>query len=153
MKILQLAQPEDWAVINDLCRQAQMLHAAWRPDIFENVETPYPEEYLLEDIEAQAIFIAKIDGNIVGCVRCYTWSTNGAGSVPSKVLDIDDITVDEKYRHCGIGQRIMEDVREIAKERGCNDIQLSVYPENESAVRFYERCGFQIRNIRYQMYI
>ena len=33
------------------------------------------------------------------------------------------------------------------------DIQLSVYPQNENAVRFYEKCGFKVRNIRYQMYV
>lgn len=153
MKILQLAKPEDWEALNRLCRQVQALHTAWRPDIFENVEIPYPREYLLEDIQAQAIYTARIDGNIVGYVRCYTWSSNGAGSVPCKVLDIDDITIDEQYRHRGIGRCIMEDVRELARARGCNDIQLSVYPENENAVRFYESCGFRVRNIRYQMYI
>lgn len=108
----------------------------------------------MEDIQAQAIYTARIDGNIVGYVRCYAWSSNGAGSVPCKVLDIDDITIiDEQYRHRGIGRCIMEDVRELARARGCNNIQLSVYPENENAVRFYESYGFRVRNIRYQMYI
>ena len=73
MKILQLAKPEDWEALNRLCRQVQALHTAWRPDIFENVEIPYPREYLLEDIQAQAIYTARIDGNIVGYVRCYVW--------------------------------------------------------------------------------
>lgn len=153
MEILRPATPEDWEALNDLCRQAQKLHVSWRPDIFCDAQTPYLMEYLLEDIQARAIYCAVVDDRIVGSVRCYTWSTNGAGSVPSKVLDIDDITVDEAYRHRGIGRRIMTDVRQIARERGCNDIQLSVYPQNEAAIRFYEACGFRVRNIRYQMYV
>lgn len=153
MEILQLARPEDWEAINKLCRQVQKLHVNWRPDIFCTADIPYPMEYLLEDIKENAVYVAKIQGSVSGYVRCYTWSTNGAGSVPGKVLDIDDITVDESCRHQGIGQRIMADLKEIAKERGCNDIQLSVYPQNENAIRFYEHCGFRVRNIRYQMYL
>lgn len=153
MEILRPAKPEDWEVLNDLCRQVQSLHVNWRPDIFCNAEIPYPEEYLLEDIKNDAIYCAELDGNVVGCVRVYTWSTNSSGSVPSKVMDIDDITIDANYRHLGIGQRIMADLKQLAAERGCNDIQLSVYPQNEAAIRFYEACGFKIRNIRYQMYL
>lgn len=153
MKILRPAKPEDWEVLNELCRQVHSLHVTWRPDIFRSVDVPYQMEYLQEDIRNDAIYCAEMDGKIVGCVRVYTWCTNGAGSVPSKVMDIDDITIDENYRHQGIGQRIMADLKEIAAERGCNDIQLSVYPQNQAAIRFYEACGFQVRNIRYQMYL
>ena len=153
MDILRPATQQDWEVLNGLVRQVQQLHIAWRPDIFEDAEILYPMEYLLEDIQAQAVYCAVVDDRVVGYVRCYTWNTNGSGSVSGKVLDIDDITIDEKYRHQGIGRRIMADVREIARERNCKDIQLSVYPQNEAAIRFYEACGFRVRNIRYQMYL
>lgn len=153
MEILRPAVPDDWKSLNDLCRQVQQLHISWRPDIFCSAQIPYPMEYLLEDIKAEAIFCAEMNGEVVGSVRCYTWTANGEGSVPSKVLDIDDITVDQQYRHRGIGQKIMADVKQIARDRNCNDIQLSVYPQNEAAIRFYEACGFRVRNIRYQMYL
>ena len=153
MEILELAQPSDWEAINELCRQVQKLHIRWRPDIFREAECLYPMEYLLEDIREKLVYTAKNNGKIVGYVLLRTWSTNGPGSVPCKVLDIDDITVDECCRHQGIGQKIMADVKRLAKELDCRDIQLSVYPQNESAIRFYEKCGFQVRNVRYQLYI
>ena len=150
MEILRPARPEDWKILNDLCRQVHTLHVNWRPDIFQNVDVPYPTQYLLEDIKSDAIYCAEVDDRVVGMVRIYTWSANGAGSVPSKVMDIDDITIDEHYRHQGIGQRIMADLKEIAAQRGCNDLQLSVYPQNDGAVAFYQKCGFAIQSISMQ---
>lgn len=153
MDLLELAAADDREAVMAITRQVNDLHVSWRPDIFRQAENLYPEEYFLEDIRNKALYVARLDGALVGYVCFHIWETNSDASVPSKVLDIDDITVDAKYRHQGIGQRIMADIREIAGERGCNDIQLSVYPQNENAVRFYEKCGFRVRNIRYQMYI
>ena len=153
MKMLRLAQPEDWEEVNRISRQVHSLHVSWRPDIFRHTDNTYPEEYFQDDIQEELVYVAIMNSVIVGYVRFFTWETNSDGSVPSKVLDIDDITVDEIHRGQGVGKEIMEDVKSLARELGCNDIQLSVYPQNETAVRFYESCGFKVRNIRYQMYI
>lgn len=153
MKILSAAKPEDWQAVAAITRQVHELHVGWRPDIFRHTENVYPLEYFMEDIEENRICVARQENLVIGYVLFHIWQTNSEGSVPSKVLDIDDIAIDKSYRHRGIGKQIMQDLKEMAKEQDCSDIQLSVYPQNEAAIRFYEQCGFRIRNIRYQMYI
>ena len=153
MKILSAAKSEDWQAVAAITRQVHELHIGWRPDIFRQAEEVYPLEYFLEDVEEKHIWVVRRDDTVIAYVQFHTWQTNSDGSVPSKVLDIDDIAIDENHRHRGIGRQILEDLKELAGAQGCNDIQLSVYPQNETAIRFYEQCGFMVRNIRYQMYI
>jgi len=45
---------------------------------------------------------------------------------------------------------MMEEVRILAKAFGCTDMQLGVYPQNDAAVSFYQKCGFMIQNINMQ---
>ena len=45
---------------------------------------------------------------------------------------------------------MMEELRALARAFGCTDMQLSVYPQNDEAVSFYQKCGFTIRNINMQ---
>lgn len=153
MKLLEPAKLSDREAVNRIDLQVNDLHVAWRPDIFRHCDEGLPEGFFAECVQNQTLYVARRNGAVIGFVIFFTWQTNGPASVPSKVLDLDAIAIDESYRHQGIGRMIMEDIREIAKELGCNDIQLSVYPQNEKAVRFYEKCGFKVRNVRYQMYI
>lgn len=153
MNLLEPAKLTDREAVNRIDVQVSDLHVAWRPDIFRHSDEGFPEDFFKDCVEKQHLYVARRNGEVIGFVLFFTWQTNGPASVPSKVLDLDAIAVDEAYRHQGIGRLIMEDIQEIAKDLGCNDIQLSVYPQNERAVRFYENCGFKVRNIRYQMYI
>lgn len=153
MKRLELATLSDYEAVNRINRQVNDLHVGWRPDIFCHSDCGYPMDFFQQAVDQKLMYVARIDGNVIGYVRFVIWQTGGPCSVPSKVLDIDDFCVDESCRHQGIGIQMMEDVKELARELGCNDIQLSVYPQNENAVAFYEKCGFQVRNVRYQMYV
>ena len=67
-----------------------------------------------------------------------------------KVFYINKFCVDEAYRNHGIGTQMMEELRILAKAFGCTDLQLNVYPQNDAAVSFYQKCGFMIQNINMQ---
>lgn len=148
--MLELARESDWEGINRIGKQVADLHVAWRPDLFRSSDHCYPKAYFLEKIKAREIFAGRWNGELVGYVIFYIWETNGANSVPRKVMSIDDICVDEVFRGQGIGTQMMLEVRALAKAFGCTDIQLSVYPQNEAAVAFYQKCGFMIKSIDMQ---
>ena len=75
------------------------------------------------------------------------------GHTRRKVLLVDEICVDEARRNQGIGTEMMIEVRAIANAFGCTDLQLGVYPQNNEALAFYQKCGFRIRSIDMQMKI
>ena len=70
-----------------------------------------------------------------------------------KQLNIDVICVDENLRGKGIGTKILEHIKEFAKENNCTDLYLTVNEENLDAIKLYEKFGFQLKNIAYSMKI
>ena len=148
--MLELARPGDREAIDRLAKQVHAMHVSWRPDIYEMVETMYTPERFSEAVKARHLYAAKIDDAVVGYVlvkiRDYDWP----GVVRRKVMLIDEICVDKSCRGQGIGQQMMEEVRALAKAFRCTDMQLGVYPQNDDAVGFYQKCGFTIRSIDMQ---
>lgn len=148
--MLELARMNDLAAVNEIAAQVHAMHTAWRPDIYEMVESLYSEERIQEAIRARALYVARLEGSVVGYtvlkIRDYNWP----GVVRRKVMLVDEFGVHEACRGHGIGREMMTDVHALAKAFRCTDLQLGVYPQNEAAVRFYESCGFMIRSIDMQ---
>lgn len=148
--MLELAKYSDREAVNNMAREVHAMHVAWRPDIYEMVDTLYPEDRFQEAIKQRQLYVAKIDSIVVGYVlvkiRDYAWP----GVVRRKVMLVDELCVEEIARGQGIGTEMMVDVRALAKAFGCTDLQLGVYPQNDAAVAFYQKCGFTIRSIDMQ---
>ena len=57
--------------------------------------------------------------------------------------EIWEFVIDKKHQGKGYGKNATKVVIEhIKKEFSCNNIFLSVFPENKVAIKVYERCGF-----------
>lgn len=148
--MLELAQHSDREAVNALARQVHAMHVGWRPDIYEMVDELYSQKRFENAISSRSLYVAKIGGRIAGYVtvkiRDYDWP----GVVRRKVMIVDELAVEEKCRNQGIGKAMMGDVWALAKAFGCTDLQLGVYPQNDGAVAFYQKCGFTIRSIDMQ---
>ena len=148
--MLELATPIDRAAVNDLARQVHELHVSWRPDIFRMPDELYPEARFLDCIRQRQLYVAKLNGIVVGFVLLKIREYNYPGQVRRTVMVIDEICVEKSLRGHGIGTRLMEEVHALARAFGCTDLQLGVYPQNDDAVGFYQKCGFTIRSIDMQ---
>lgn len=149
--MLELATIKDRDAVNALTRQVHELHVSWRPDIFRMPEGDiFTEERFQEVIRERQLYVAKLDGFAVGYVLTGMKEKNLPGQVWRKVFLINELCVDESLRGHGIGTRIMEEVHALARAFGCTDLQLNVYPQNDDAVGFYQKCGFMIQNINMQ---
>lgn len=148
--MLELAVESDRETVNLLARQVHAMHVAWRPDIYEMPEALYPEERFREAVRERSLYVARLGGVIVGYVSVKLRSYDWPGMVKRKVMYIDEIAVEESLRNQGIGTEMMADIHALARAFGCTDLQLGVYPQNDAAVAFYEKCGFTIRSIEMQ---
>lgn len=149
--MLELARESDWEDLRRLSVQIHDLHAAWRPDIYFHSEEPYPREAFLQGIRDRLVYVAKLGETVVGYVVLSIMTKSGPGTVEKKVIRLDSICVDEKFRGQGIGKAMMMDVRALSKAFGCREVLLGVHPENDAAVSFYQKCGFRIRTINMDM--
>ena len=134
----------------DLLQQVGEVHHRIRPDLFRTGAQKYNESdlaALLKD-PTRPIFISEIEGKVAGYAFCIFQETkNDPVLCDRKVLYIDDLCVDESIRGQGIATALYERVCEFAKAQGCHAVTLNVWCGNDSAMKFYEKCGLKPQKI------
>ena len=103
--------------------------------IGEQINGIVPREVDAEEEE----FILKIENEtgemIGGCIATayeYHWLR----------MFLDDLWVDERYRHHGIGSMLLREVERIAREKGCRVVTLGT--ASFMARPFYEKHGYSV---------
>ena len=103
--------------------------------IGEKIDEIVPHEVEADEEE----FVLRVENEkgemIGGCVATayeYHWS---------RVL-LDELWVDERYRHHGIGSMILREVERVAREKGCRVVTLGT--ASYMARPFYEKHGYTV---------
>lgn len=148
--MLELAIPADREAVNALAREVHAMHVSWRSDIYEAAEELYPEQRFLDAIQDRQLYVGKINGTVAGYVLLRIRTMENPGLKKRKIMLVDEISVDEAFRNQGIGTQMMLEAHALARAFGCTDMQLGVYPQNDAAVSFYQKCGFAIQSITMQ---
>ena len=142
---IRRAEPRDIPDIMDLLVQVDMVHHNDRPDLFKGPATKYTEEELGQIIENDntPVFVCvNQEDHVLGHAFCILKQyENDAVMTDIRTLYIDDLCVDETVRGQHVGQSLYRHVVQYAKEIGCYNITLNVWYPNESAMKFYEKCG------------
>lgn len=88
--------------------------------------------------------VARIDKKITGAVwiRTFQEEIKGCGYIDEQTPEIA-IAVFEEYRNLGIGTRLMQQMIALMKEKGFQQVSLSITKGNP-AIRLYERLGFNM---------
>ena len=149
--MIELASPRDRAAVERLARQVHIMHISWRPDIYRMPDELFPEERFMQMIAQRELYVAKLGGAVVGYALIMIRGVDSPEQQKRKVFLINQFCVDEVFRGQGIGTQMMQELRLLAKAFACTDMQLSVYPQNDEAVSFYQKCGMMIQNINMQM--
>lgn len=147
--IIRCAEEKDLEKIKDLLNQVLMVHHNARPDLFKANCRKYTDDEILEIIadEQKPIFVADEDG-ILGYAFCIIQEyINDNILTDIKTLYIDDLCVDENARGKHIGKALFEYVTEYAKKIGCYNVTLNVWNGNDSAMKFYEKCGLKTQKV------
>ena len=142
---IRRAKTTDMAGINKLLEQVLMVHHNGRPDLFKSGAKKYTDEELTLIIadDMKPIFVAVDEQEkVMGYAFClFQQHLNNNILTDIKTLYIDDLCVDENLRGMHIGRQLYDYVLSYAKEQGCYNLTLNVWSCNESAVKFYEKCG------------
>lgn len=90
------------------------------------------------------IFLAETGGRVVGMCTVQVLASAAEGG---KVALLEDMLVDEKFRHQGAGSFLLEKADEWAKESGLERIQLLADKENVAALKFYLKYNWSLTNL------
>jgi len=93
----------------------------------------YSTEFLEEAIESPelTLFVAGVDGGVVGYVSCEPPGDDGVGQV--------SVYVSPDYRGEGIGTALVERAEVYLREKGAEAVEDVVLADNEVGNAFYER--------------
>ena len=122
------AEPEGWLITT----------GAWR--------TVGEERRYLKAIrrwEHAAVFVAEVDGQIVGRLSV----SRDQHPASRHVADLGLMVAAER-RGQGIGRALLEAAVDWARAAEVTKLELHVFPWNEPAIRLYERFGFEREGVR-----
>lgn len=92
-----------------------------------------PKTQKLDFININKKVVDKNNKIIAGCLaKMYCWN----------VIYIDILWVDEKYRKCGLGTRLLNEIEKIAIEENCSLIHLDTF--DFQAKDFYTKQGYEV---------
>lgn len=142
---IRRAEIKDMDGINKLLFQVLEVHHKGRPDLFKSHAKKYTDEELKAIIEDDntPIFVGVDEKEqVLGYAFCiFKQLPHDNILTDIKTLYIDDLCVDEEVRGQHVGKRLYEYVLQFAKDSGCYNLTLNVWSLNESAMKFYEKCG------------
>lgn len=148
---IRKATSQDIGGINKLLCQVLEIHHIGRPDLFKSNAKKYTDAQLIAILqnEATPVFVAVNDEEtVLGYAFClFQQHLNNNILTDIKTLYIDDLCVDENIRGQHVGKALYEFVVAYAKENKCYNVTLNVWACNESAIRFYEKCGLTPQKI------
>ena len=120
-------------------------HQNGRPDIFANLTDEELKNDLIQNFERLNTIVILDNEKIVGYLS-YVIKKRHTGK-----LDADQLVILEEYRGKGLGKKLMEEAKQIAKENECDRIELNCWLFNENALNMYEHIGYNRQRIIYEM--
>ena len=145
--MLRKATLNDIAQTAEIFRQLHELHVKAKPDSFRTVPIGFFRdrlEWYVREEDTEVLVSDEGGVNAFAAVRMY--NVEAEEKFPRRLCYVDCFAVEENCRRQGVGTRLMEYVREFAKDNNCNSVQLGVSAFNENAKNFYQAAGFTPRN-------
>lgn len=147
MRIVQLQANQIQDYFEDLVRLKYRSVQHSFPENTEGLEL-YCREKLTElpgyiSAGKAMVLVAEENGEVIGFLWAYP-----KVFLHEKRLFINGIAIEQQYEGTGVAQRLLDDLKILARQGDYTAIELMVAPFNGRAIGFYEKCGFQDERIQ-----
>ena len=144
--IIRFAKENELVRVNELRKQVNDLHVEGKPEVFKAGFNDELRDYIYNiwDDPEQEIVVADLDGTICGfAVFHHIVKPATPFMYERDFIDVDEFCVDKDYRRQGVASEMITFIRNYAKEKGFNRIELNMWEFNRDALAFYETVGFK----------
>lgn len=144
--MVRYARFEELQRVNELRKQVNELHCKGRPEIFRSGFCREMQDIIFDMLESEDsdIIVAERNGIICGFASVkYVVKPLSQYNLERKYYNIVEFGVDEEYRRQGVASEMLDFIREEARKRGLDKIELDMWEFNENALKFYEAVGFK----------
>jgi len=122
--------------------QPQLIAAA--EEVHRQLRPHLPKDYMgrLKEVFASGaeMAVAEKDGRVLGVTVFRVMEKTFTG----RELYCDDLVSDERERSSGVGKALLDYLKGLAEQRGCDNFALSSGCQRTAAHRFYFREGLVI---------
>lgn len=150
--IIEKATKEDFLGIHKIFQEVHDLHLNGTINTFKDID-PFTENEFLDAIKDKNTFIliAKEESQIIGFILATIVEKEGRHTKFKKTLHINTIGTKKESQNKGIGTTLINEIKKIAKENKCDNINLSVWSFNDNAIKFYKHIGFKNQKINMEI--
>ncbi len=120
---------EDVPAVIDIARETLLEHvlaSGGDPSFFS-------EEFLRSTLEDSSMLVAVVEDEVVGYLQFQVRAPN---------LMVNGAAIRPEHQRRGIGTRMFRMCTDIGAGEGCERVEISVQPTNESVHQLYLRMGF-----------
>lgn len=147
--IIESARKNDYEELLSIMQECQDYHCSLRPDLYKIIKSSEQlkkREYK-KLIKSNMIWVAR-DKEIMGLVICHRTRKSSQNYFKFyKSLNIDVLSVKEKYKHRGVATELLNYSFEYAKKEKYKKVELQVCASNDAARNLYDRFGFAEKTI------
>ena len=138
----------DFNLINGLSKKLMETHFEERPDILL-VNVMSAKDFKKRVKSKMFVGIIGYENNeIIAYSMCRIFENSSNKNAKRKTLFVDEFYVIEQFRNKGLGHEFFKIIKNVAINKGCDDIELQVYSFNTNAIKFYEKnCMTEQRKI------
>ncbi len=97
------------------------------------------------------VLVAERAGEVVGVCQLIVF--RHLQSRGGRCAEIESVHVHPDHRGAGVGEALLREAIERAREQGCYRVQLTSNTARPDAHRFYERLGFSPSHVGFKMSI
>lgn len=147
--------PDDYLKLKKLLAELQ--------DIFVQIDDEYRElddadiqrylDKIIDDAEKMdgKIFLALEKDKVIGFVQGVIIERNDFQHRPSREGWVGLLFVEKHFREHGIGDALMMQICDYFRTKNCDYVKLFCGSKNTNAIKFYQKCGFEISNLELKL--
>lgn len=151
---VRFARREELARVNELRRMVNDVHVAGRPDIFRPGFNEALQQCIYEEFDGDEsdVLVAVADGVIAGFATIqYIHRPENPYSLPRDYYHVKEFGVDAAFRRQGVASALVDYMRNDAREKGFDRVELDAWAFNTGAKAFYDHAGFKVYRWYFEM--
>jgi ribosomal protein S18 acetylase RimI-like enzyme len=146
--VIKKATMMDFEEIHTIFEEVHDLHLQNTNKVFKNTDPLTKEEFKLALENENSFFLVAEEIKIIGFINAFINEKEGIRTKHKKTMHIEQLGVKKTEQQRGIGSKLIEEIKNIAKENNCDNIILDVWSFNSNAKKFYKNKGFKEQRIR-----
>ena len=148
---IRLVVETDYESVLRIMNQVQDIHVELRPDIYKENKEIITKEEFLEALEGDTFYVAEDGEKVIGIMGLTYRHIESSSHVTRDVIFVDSMAVDEPYRGTGVGHAFFDKLKELAREKHSDGIELQVNARNKQAYEMYAKYGFSEKSINMEL--